>query len=41
MAGNDFTVKAQGATLGLFKCRLSELWLLFHLKPSGIPNCHF
>ena len=41
LAGNGFTVMAQGSTLGLFKHRLSELWLLSHLKPSGIPNCHF
>ena len=41
MAGNGFPAMAQGSTLGLFKRRPSELWLLLHLQPSGIPNCHF
>ena len=35
MAREGFTRMDWGPTLGLFKLRLSELWLLAHLEPKA------
>ena len=41
MAGDDFTLMAQGPTLGLFKLRLSDFWLWSHIELRGIHTFTF